>query len=159
MLDATDGSMRITASSSQAFVPAGHSVAPSRTGELCATPCVADLPVGQYQLFLVSADGSYSRGDKDTLNVQPGTNYYLRAPGRYKEAEWIHVGPTLLLLGAAALFVVGTGVLGAADDDSGALTGGLLIGGGVAFAIGGGVWLYDSSRGEVQQGATTSWVE
>src|SRR5262245_10972846 len=58
VLHGTDGPMRISVRADESFIPPGMSVPPTRSGELCVTPCVVDLPAGRYKLFLVSDDGS-----------------------------------------------------------------------------------------------------
>jgi hypothetical protein len=158
VLHGTDGAMQITARSDTSFVPPGHPVPPNRTGDLCTTPCVADLPIGRYKLYMTSADGSYSRGDTDMLDVREGTNYYLRAPGRFEEPEWIPILPSVIVaVGVVALL---SGAALVASDDGSQRTGGIvLMGGGIGIGILGGILAYDASRGAIQEGATTTWAE
>ena len=157
VLYTTDGPMRIAARADLEFVPPGTNAAPTRMGELCTTPCVVDLPPAKYKLYLTSAGGDPTRGDVDVLKVGEGTTYYLRAPGRFESPRWIHVLPTLVILGGVALFTGGV-VLAADPHDSGRQIAGLgLMGGGIAVSVVGGVYLYDESRGSTQEGATTTW--
>jgi hypothetical protein len=94
----------------------------------------------------------------DQLDVKEGTNYYLRAPGKFDPPRWIHVLPTLVVITGVTLAVVGAGL--AVSDESGARAAGFgMMGGGVAIGVAGGIYLYDESRGTTQQGATTSWWE
>jgi hypothetical protein len=157
VLHSTDESLQITARADTAFVPPGHPVPPSRTGELCTTPCVADLPIGRYKLFMTSADGSYDQSDTDTLEVREGLNYYLRAPGKFEEPTWIPVLPTVLtVLGVAA---IAGGVALASNSEDTRTTGILIAGGGAALTITGGILMYDAGRGAIQKGATTTWTQ
>lgn len=157
VLHGTDGPMHVVAQADASFVPPGHSVPPTRTGDLCqATPCVADLPVGRYKLYLTSADGSFSHGDTDDITVTEGVTYYVRAPGRYEPPEWLRVYPVVLVTAAAAMAV--TGIVLAAENEGTPRTAGLvMIGGGVVLGVWGGIELYDASRAKQQEGATTIW--
>jgi hypothetical protein len=156
VLHGTDGPMRITARADTAFVPPGSQLQPTRTGELCTTPCAVDLPVGSYKLYMTSADGSYSHGDTDTLVVREGLTYYVRAPGKFEPPQWIHVLPTVILTAGLTLALAGAAMT-TSDDETTQTTGMVLLGGGIAVSIGGGVLAYDASRGTQQDGATTSW--
>lgn len=158
VLASTDAALGITARADTTFVPPGHPVPPNRTGDLCTTPCAADLPIGRYKLYMTSADGSYSQGDTDVLDVRDGTTYYLRAPGKFESPTWIPVLPTVLVT-LATLSVLGGIGLAASDDDSQRTTGAILIGGGIAVGVAGGILYYDASRGAIQEGATTTWTD
>jgi hypothetical protein len=153
LVDTTDGPMRVTLQYDPRFSPPGASPPFSRTGELCTTPCAADLPFGAYRVFLASA-GSEQRGDTDDLVIDAGLNVYRRAPGRY-EAPTVadRVGPTFVLIAGMAA-MLGGGILLAGDGDKKA-PGVALLAIGVGVSIGGGVWLYDASRATTQRGATT----
>jgi hypothetical protein len=157
VLHGTDGRLRITARGDTAFVPPGTNVPPTRTGELCVTPCVADLPYGNYRLFMSSADGSYSQTDTDDLSVREGITYHVRAPGKYEPPTWLPVLPTVVLI-AASVAVLGGATLASRDEEN-RTAGFVLIGAGVAVGIGGGLLYYDASRGARQDGATTEWNE
>jgi hypothetical protein len=158
VLHTTDEPMQITARADASFVPPGHSVAPTRSGELCVTPCVVDLPVGRYKLFMTSADGSHEHGDTDHLTVRDGVNYYVRAPGRFEPPTWTPAVPALFMVGAALLFA--TGVVVAIDEDSGRQVMGMAIAGaGLGIGVVGGIMAYDQGRGTIQEGATTAWWE
>jgi hypothetical protein len=159
VLDTTDGPMRVTAQADSTFVPPGASVAPSRTGELCLTPCVADLPTGRYRLFMSSAGGE--RGDTDDLLVREGTTVYRRAPGKYETPSISNRVPPALVL-TLGLVLTSVGLVVAAgsstSSQSSSMTVGFLLTGlGGAMAVGGGFWLYDASRAVRQSGATTVW--
>jgi hypothetical protein len=159
VLDTTDGPMRVTAQADSSFVPPGSSVAPSRTGELCLTPCAADLPTGRYRLFMSSVDGEH--GDTDDLIVREGTTVYRRAPGKYETPSISNRVPAALVL-SLGLVLTSVGLVVAAgsstSSQSSSMTGGLLLTGlGGAIAVGGGFWLYDASRAVRQSGATTVW--
>jgi hypothetical protein len=157
LLHGTDGPMRIVAQADASFVPPGHSVPPTRTGDLCAsTPCVADLPVGRYKLYLSSADGAFKHGDTDDLTVTEGVTYYVRAPGRYEPPEWIRVYPLVLVTAAAALIVTGA-VVAAENEGTPRAAGIAMLGGGAVLGVWGGIELYDASRAKQQDGATTVW--
>jgi hypothetical protein len=164
VLYTTDGPMKVTARADTDFVPPGMDVPPTRMGDLCAaTPCVVDLPPGNYKLYLTAPDGT---GDIDTLKVNAasttGTGYWARAPGRYEPAQWAIVPSFIMGLG---LVLVLTGIVLALPPDHGSIDKtqqtsgyGLVIGGGIAAIIGGAL-LYDQSRGSTQDGATTTWSE
>jgi len=157
VLHGTDGPMHVVAQADTSFVPPGQSVPPTRSGGLCpSTPCVADLPVGRYKLFLTSADGSFTHGDVDELTVTDGVTYYVRAPGRYQAPEWLRVYPIVLLTAAAALVVTGT-VFAVEKDGTERAAGFAVLGGGVVIGVWGGIELYDASRAKQQEGATTVW--
>lgn len=156
VLHGTDGPLRVSARADVAFVPPGMSVPPTRTGELCVTPCVVDLPHGHYRLFMSSADGTYEQSDTDDMVVRDGVNYHVRAPGKFVPPTWIPVVPTVMMVAATAA-VLGGASLMSGDDDSQKTTGGVLIGVGLAVGIGGGLLYYDASRGARQEGATTQW--
>lgn len=158
VLHGTDGPLRVTARADVAFVPPGMSVPPTRTGELCVTPCVLDLPQGHYRLFLSSADGSYEASDTDDMVVRNGVTYHVRAPGKFVPPTWLPVLPTVIVILATGA-VVGGASLVSKGDGSQKTTGGILIGVGVAAGIGGGLLYYDASRGARQDGATTEWNE
>jgi hypothetical protein len=169
VLDTTDGPMHLSMASDPSFVPPNARAAPSRAGELCLTPCVADLPFGKYRLFMTGENGEH--GDTDDLIVGEGLTVYRRAPGKYTTPTIPErVGPAILLGLGITLFTVGlvmasSSAASSAAAPQGSSSGesavpGLLLGGaGVALSIGGGVWLYEASRAIRQRGATTSWTE
>lgn len=159
VLHGTDGPMHIVAQADASFVPPGHSVPPTRTGDLCpSTPCVADLPVGRYKLYLSSADGAFKHGDTDELMVTEGVTYYVRAPGRYEPPEWLAPLPIVLLTGAVGLLVAGTVLAANEHGSSDSRTAGyVMLGGGAAIGVWGSIELYESSRAKQQDGATTTW--
>ena len=64
--------------------------------------------------------------------------------------------PSLVIIAGAVLLATGI-VLTGSDDSSQQTLGAVIAGGGIAIGIGGGIWLYDESRGSTQAGATTSW--
>jgi hypothetical protein len=159
VLMTTDGPMRITARADTEFVPPGTNAPPTRMGELCTTPCIADLPPGQYKLYLNAPDGT---GDVDMLTVPAtsGVTYYERAPGRFESPKWPLLATALIGVGVGLL--VGGAILASSPDtsSSGQQAGGyaLLIGGGALAIVGGALW-YDSSRGATRDGATSVWSE
>jgi len=158
VLHSTDGPLRITARADVAFVPPGTNVPATRTGELCVTPCVADLPLGHYRLFMNSADGSYAQGDTDDLRVGEGVTYHVRAPGKFEPPTWLPVLPTVLVIVATGAFLGGVALV-SQRDDSQRTTGFILMGAGVGVGVAGGILYYDASRGARQDGATTEWTE
>ena len=158
VLDTTDGPMRVEARGDLEFVPPGGNYRPTRFGELCVTPCVVDLPAGKYKLYLTSAGGTYSHGDVDVITIREGTNYYVRAPGKFDPPQWLHIWPSVIVLTGITVFAVGAGF--ALSHDSGAQAAGFaFMAGGVAVSTAGGIYLYDASRGSTQEGATTAWWE
>ena len=156
VLEATDGPMRVIAKYDPSFIPPGGPVEHGRSGELCVTPCVVDLPIGKYRLFLSATENiDAAAGDTDDLVVGEGLQVYRRAPGRYRTPS-----PTDALAPGAALVVsllaVATGtVLMAKEDSRGAATG-LVVGGLVGGTLSG-FWAYDKSRATQQDGATSTW--
>jgi hypothetical protein len=157
VLHGTDGPMRISVRADESFIPPGMTVPPNRSGELCTTPCVADLPAGRYKLFLVSADGSVPGGDVDRLEVrQGGVNYYVRAPGRSEPRTWLPALPVLISIAGTVALIGGLGLL-AANEDSNKTAGAVLLGAGAVAIVAGGIVYYDASRGTQQEGATTHW--
>ena len=154
VLDVVDGPMRVAAKYDPSFVPPGAAAPTARSGELCTTPCVVDLPKGRYRLFLSATGGTDpGTGDVDDVVLGDGTYVYRRAPGRYQTPSiYDGIAPAAVLLASITGIAVGAALL--ADDDS-RVIGGVLIGGGVAGTIGGGIWGYDASRAESQDGATT----
>jgi hypothetical protein len=166
VLDTTDGPMRLSMASDPSFVPPGASTAPSRAGELCLTPCVADLPFGKYRLFMTAENGEH--GDTDDLLVGQGLTVYRRAPGKYTTPTIAdRIAPGALLVLGITLFSVGTVLASSAAASSAtgsssgesAVPGLLLAGAGVGLGIGGGIWVYEASRAIRQRGATTTWTE
>jgi hypothetical protein len=156
VLEATDGPMRVIAKYDPSFIPPGGPAEHGRSGELCVTPCVVDLPVGKYRLFLSATENvDAAAGDTDDLVVGEGLQVYRRAPGRYQTPS-----PTDALAPGATLIVsllaltAGT-VLMAKEDSRGAATG--LVVGGVVGGTLSGFWAYDKSRATQQDGATSTW--
>ncbi len=158
VLSTTDTAMKLTAQADTTFVPPGATIAPTRSGDLCTTPCVVDLPLGRYKLFMNAARANNDHGDVDELLVSPGINYYVRAPGKFEPPEWIPVVPTLLVVTGAALLTGGAILAGSSDSTGGHVLGSSLIAGGLTVGIVGGVMSYNKSRATIQQGATTAWT-
>lgn len=158
VLDTTDGPMRVVAEYDPSFAPPGAPPVTTRTGELCVTPCVADLPVGRYRLYLSSVSGD-GRGDTDDLVVGEGLSAYRRAPGKYTTPTITNgIAPGALLIASMLAIAFGGALLGQSDGDGGSTPGGLvLVGAGVGGLIGGGIWAYDASRAEQQEGSSTTW--
>jgi hypothetical protein len=163
VLDTTDGPMRVFMEADPSFVPPGAKAPPSRSGELCVTPCVADLPVGKYRLFM-SAEGGEQHGDTDDLLVGEGVTYYRRAPGKYttptipeKVPPWLVIGLGAVLMPVGFALAVSSAAPNGGSGDP--VPGLLLVGAGIGLGIGGGVWLYEASRATRQRGATTTWTE
>ncbi len=155
VLDAIDGPMQVTVEHDPSFKLSSEARLPSRTGELCTTPCVVDLPVGRYRLYLFDTTGE-QRGDQDDLRVQSGLNVYRRAVGKYvTPSAGDRIAPTIVLVIAAGLAVAG--VAFAVEEEEIAAIG--FLGSGVALGIGGGIWAYQASRAIEQQGATTYYLE
>ncbi|MCK6538406.1 MAG: hypothetical protein L6Q84_35995, partial [Polyangiaceae bacterium] len=90
--------------------------------------------------------------------VRDGVTYHLRAPGKFVPPTWIPVLPTVMMIAATGAILGGSALLGQ-EDSSQKTTGGVLVGVGLAVAIGGGILYYDASRGARQDGATTEWNE
>lgn len=159
VLATTDGPMDVAVAADSSFVPPGRTVAPTRAGDLCVTPCVADLPFGKYRLFFASKTGDH--GDSDDIVVGEGLTVYERAPGRYTTPSIPdRIAPALALALGVILVAVGAnvGAQNVANGGSPAL-GLALAGGGIAIGAGSGFWLYDASRATVQHGSTTTWRE
>jgi hypothetical protein len=156
VIDATDGPMRVVARFDPSFVPPGGPVERGRSGELCVTPCVVDLPVGKYRLFLSATEAvDSSAGDIDDVIVDEGVQVYRRAPGRYRTPTATDaLGPGVVLV--VSLLALAAGSALTAHEDSRGAGAGLLIGGVVGGGLGG-VWAYDKSRATQQDGASSSW--
>jgi hypothetical protein len=156
VLEATDGPMRVVAKYDPSFVPPGGVTEQGRSGELCVTPCVVDLPVGKYRLFLSATEAvDAASGDTDDLVVSEGLQVYRRAPGRYETPTPIdHVGPAAVLIASVTAITVGSVLL--AKEDTRAPGVGLVIGGVVGGALGS-FWGYNASRATQQDGATTAF--
>ncbi len=159
VLDGTDGPLEVTARADTTFVPAGYDVPATRSGLLCTTPCVVDLPVGRYKLFMFGrSDGDGYAGDTDLITVaNSGLVYYSRAPGRREPPTWTPVVPTAILVAAIVLVTAGASTVGDRDTGEANPVGLGLIGAGIAVGIGGGILHYDQARGAIQEGATTTW--
>jgi hypothetical protein len=157
VLDASDGPMRVAAKYDPSFVPPGGPVEQGRSGELCVTPCVVDLPVGRYRLFFSAAAGTDPAvGDTDDFLVVEGTQVYRRAPGRYHSPSPIDaLGPAAVVLAACAALTAGAALT--AQEDSRAVGAALMVGGAVGGTLGG-VWAYDASRATQQDGASTTFI-
>ncbi len=156
VLEATDGPMKVEAKFDPSFIPPGGATEHGRSGELCVTPCVVDLPVGKYRLFLSATEAvDAAAGDTDDLVVGEGVQVYRRAPGRYKTPRRIDaLGPAAVLVVSLAALTLGGALL--ARGDSRAPGAGLVIGGAVGGVLGG-LWAYDASRATQQNGATSVW--
>jgi hypothetical protein len=120
------------------------------------------LPVGRYRLFLSST--ADSTGDSDDIVLPQGLTVYRRAPGKYETPSFANVvGPAALLIAGIVLVSIGPVVATAGavgNNDTGATAAGVAMTvGGIAAAIGGGIWLYDARRAVQQEGATTAWQE
>jgi hypothetical protein len=156
VLDVVDGPMRVAAKYDPSFIPPGGAPETARSGELCTTPCVVDLPSGRYRLYLsATAATDPGTGDVDDLVLGEGTYVYRRAPGRYQTPSiYNQIAPGALIVLGLTGMVVGAALLSSEDT---AVPGGLVFGGGVAAGVGGGIWGYDATRAETQDGATTFW--
>jgi hypothetical protein len=156
VIDTTSGPMRVTAKYDPSFTPPGGSTEQGRTGELCVTPCVVDLPVGKYRLFFSPLENSGTAlGDTDDLIVAEGLTVYRRAPGLYRTPSPVdQLGPAALLVAGSVAITVGA-LMASQRENNG--TGTVLLLGGVVALGGGGVWAYDSSRATQQDGASTAW--
>jgi len=151
--------MRVTVEADPGFVPPGATVAPSRTGQLCLTPCAADLPFGRYRVYLSSPSGQH--GDVDELIVDQGLTVYRRAPGQYVTPSVANkAAPLVVVVLGLALATVGLTLAASSAANNGSAAPGLVVGGlGIAAAAAGWGWLYDASRAVQQSGATTTWRE
>ncbi len=158
VLDSTDARLKITARADTAFVPPGSQVKPTRVGELCITPCVVDLPVGNYKLYMTGADDSNNEGDTDVLQVREGLTYYRRAPGKFDPPTWIPVLPSVLI-GVATVGLLSGALVASSKNTSQQMAGYGIMAGSVAFGVTGGIMYYDASRGARQEGASTTWTE
>jgi hypothetical protein len=156
VIDTTDGPMLVAVRYDPSFIPPGGAPSTTQSGELCTTPCVADLPVGKYRLFLSATGGTDpSMGDTDDVKLaEPGVYVYRRAPGRYDTpSPTAQIGPVTLVVLSSVALVAGFVILGADSENQAA--GGALIGGGIAGSIGGWIWSYEASRAEKQDGRST----
>ncbi len=148
----TDGAMRVSVKKERDLGQEGGSQ-PRVQGYVCTTPCVADLPLGTYRVYLSPGEGSdLESGDSDTLTVKRGTWVYLRAPGQFNR---VTVGETYLsavvVVGAALTVLPGGGLLITGPR----AVGGAVVAASVAGTIASGIWAHRLSRGTIQPGATT----
>jgi hypothetical protein len=157
VISTTDTAMNVSARADTSFIPPGATVAPTRSGDLCTSPCVIDLPQGKYKLFMTGLARDLNHGDADELLVQPGVNYYVRAPGKFEPPEWIPVVPTILVILGTGLLAGGVAVAADHSNSSRAI-GGAMMASGLSIGIVGGVMSYNKSRGTMQQGASTVWT-
>jgi hypothetical protein len=154
VLDTTDGPMRVAAKYDPTFVPPGGVPDTTRSGELCTTPCVVDLPIGKYRLFFsATAATDPGAGDSDDLQVQEGLQVYRRAPGRYQTPTPADGVLPIVLVSASAVALVVGGTLSATKEQN-RTPGLILMGVGIAGVIGGGIWAYDANRATQQDGAS-----
>jgi len=153
VLWSTDGRMSVVAQGAQEF----QATQAARSGELCVTPCVVDMPPGEYTLYLQSLEKD-GGGDVDQLLVSERLTYYLRAPGHFQHPTWVPAGPTIVSTLGVILTTVGFLTLVGGSNTAASRTAGFaLAGGGLAITIGGGVYIYEAQRGAIQKGATTTW--
>lgn len=157
VLSTADTAMKISARADTSFIPPGATVAPTRSGDLCASPCVVDLPLGKYKLFMTGLGRDPNHGDADELLVQPGVNYYVRAPGKFEPPEWIPVVPTILVILGTGL-LAGGALMTLDEANSSSVIGGSMMAAGLGIGIVGGVMTYNKGRGTMQQGASTVWT-
>lgn len=151
VLDTTDGPMDVVARTDAAFVASAE--VPSRSGFLCRTPCVVDLPIGAYTLYFSGLEGDAARGDVTRLEVRDGLNVLRRSPGKYQAPEDANaLGVTLAVLGSTML---GIGIALAVSTEEVPAGVGLSIGG-TAGTVGG-IALAMPKRAEQQEGATSAW--
>jgi len=156
VIDTTDGPMLISAKYDPSFVPPGGPPATTQSGELCTTPCYADLPVGKYRFYMSAAAGTDpSSGDTDDVRLaEPGVYVYRRAPGRYDTPSPVdQIGPGAVILVSTVAFIIGASLLG--GDDRNGTAGAALMLGGLAGGVAGGVWSYEESRAVKQDGRAT----
>jgi hypothetical protein len=149
VIDTTDGPMEVVAQTSVGFTSGGQ----TRSGFLCRTPCVVDLPIGSYTLYFSGLAKDTTRGDVARLEVHPGLNVLRRAPGKYKPPEEGSLGGfALFVTGLTALSV---GVAWAVVSEEPAP--GIVVATVGAGASVGGIVLMPAKRAEQQEGATTTW--
>jgi hypothetical protein len=115
------------------------------------------LPQGKYKLFMTGVEREQNHGDTDELFVQPGVNYYVRAPGKFEPPEWVPVVPTILVILGTGL-LAGGAVMVADHANSSRVIGGSMMVTGLSIGIVGGVMSYNKNRGTMQQGASTVWA-
>jgi hypothetical protein len=149
VIDTSDGPMDVVAQTTASFT---SNVAP-RSGFLCRTPCVVDLPLGSYTLYFSGLAKESARGDVARLDVREGINVLRRAPGKYEPPEeGSDFGVVLFVTGISALSL---GVaLAAISDEPVPGIAVATLGAGVTV---GGIALMPGKRAEQQEGATTTW--
>jgi hypothetical protein len=149
VIDTSDGAMDVVAQTTASFT---SNVAP-RSGFLCRTPCVVDLPLGSYTLYFSGLAKESARGDVARLEVREGINVLRRAPGKYQPPEeGSDIGVVLLVTGISALSL---GIALAAISDE--AVPGIAVATIGAGATVGGIALMPGRRAEQQEGATTTW--
>jgi hypothetical protein len=150
VIDTSDGPMDVVAQTTASFT---SNVAP-RSGFLCRTPCVVDLPLGSYTLYFSGLAKESSRGDVARLEVSEGVNVLRRAPGKYQPPEEGETTAGLLLF-TAGLTALSLGLVLAAVSDEHAP--GIVLATVGAGATVGGIALMPGKQAEQQEGATTAW--
>ncbi|MET0384844.1 MAG: hypothetical protein ABW321_02740 [Polyangiales bacterium] len=149
VIDTTDGPMDVAAQRIESFT--GAAGAGPAAGPLCRTPCVKDLPLGRYDLFLSGLASDPTRGDRAPVDVREGTNVLLRAPGKYEVPRAFQTGPFFLITGGVVLAAVSPAFL-AQGVEQPAVTATMAVAG-LAMLVAG-LILYDY-RPEQQAGTST----
>jgi hypothetical protein len=162
LVDTTDGSMSVNARFKQGFVAPGNKPSSSRQGELCTTPCGADLPFGRYELFLY-APGQHG-GDSFEVDVTEGTTHVLRAPTRTTAPTFVDTSSGVMIAAGIALMSLSPAILVAGvDEETDTISGGAVAGTVALFSVGAvlAIWGYlnnvEKTRGTTEPGASTIW--
>lgn len=90
IVDAEDGPMYVSA------VSVGATPATAKSQFTCLTPCVHDVPLGDYELYFAGLESDPTRYDKASVHVVPGTNVLRQASGKYEVANTFQPLPDLI---------------------------------------------------------------
>jgi hypothetical protein len=127
IVDAVDGSMRL------AIIPSSATARLDANQKWCITPCVRDLPYGQYDLYF-AALSRRSHGDTTVVNLGRGTTVVRFAPGVHRPASEFQLFPDLLGAAGGLLLLGSLGV---------GLTSGAHAVSPAVLSLGGAALLYD----------------
>lgn len=149
VLDTTEGPAMVT--------DVGREVDGAGRTEVCTTPCVAELALGEHELIFREGD----RSDTVTVQVEPTPRAHVRTLSYDSGAhrEYVTVGVTGIALGGASLFLIDP--LASMDDDLTATDGALIA----AAALGGaalvagivGVVLAVADPQRLREGISSEW--
>lgn len=166
VVHSTDGPTTVSARAEEHFDVPSNKFSFRRQNPLCVTPCVVDLPIGKYQLTFETPAGERLSQDTDTVELKPGVNYLVRAPGKNYPSQ-APVAPAWVLGAGITSFVVANflflGYPHLEDENTKKTLGNVSLGLnliGLTGAISGAIWYHQEKyrlQGATQKGASTVW--